>query len=244
MDPTSALDRRRALSALGAAALCPLVGGPVSARPAEPARPGHSPSLGPGEAWRLLRKGNEYWVGDRLRHPDQSSAHRHRLAEAQHPFAVVVTCIDSRLSPEIVFDQGIGDLFVVRTGAHTLDDLVTGSIEYGPLQDGTPLIVVLGHQRCGAVSAAVSALDGGRRAPGHLADVVEALRPAVTEARRAGGDLVEATVRAQITRTVAVLEHDPALASRVGSGRLGLVGAYYELGTGRLNVLRTKGFTP
>ncbi|MCD0449880.1 carbonic anhydrase [Actinocorallia sp. API 0066] len=243
MHAIPAPNRRTTLSACLLAAL-----GPLAARPAAavqpPAPEGPHVALSPAEAWRRLRKGNEYWVGDRMRHPDQSSRHRHDLERAQHPFAVVVTCIDSRLSPELVFDQGIGDLFVVRTGAHTVDGLVSGSIEYGPLQDGTPLIVVLGHQRCGAILAAVQALDAGRRAPGHLADVVEALRPAVTAARRTGGDLVEAAVRHQITRTVRSLDRNPALRPRIDAGGLGLVGAYYELGTGRLNVLHTRGFQP
>jgi carbonic anhydrase len=182
-------------------------------------------------------------VAGKSQHPDQSVERRNEVASEQHPFATVLSCIDSRVSPELVFDQGLGDLFVVRTGAHTLDDVVTGSIEYGPFSDGTPLIVVMGHQRCGAVKAALAAIEAGTTLPGDLADVVDALRPAVADAhRQSGGDLVDKTVRAHIARTVKKLERDPVLTDRIRTRKLGLVGAHYELDTGRISVLSTAGF--
>jgi len=155
------------------------------------------------------------------------------VAARQDPFATIVSCIDSRVPPETVFDQGIGDLFAVRTGAQTIDGLVTASIEYGPLENGTPLIVVLGHERCGAVIAAVQAIQSDERLPGHLDAIVERLRPAYHKASSAmGGDLVDQVVRAQIHRTVSSLAHDGPLAALVDSGDLGIVGAYYDLDTG------------
>ena len=100
--------------------------------------------LSPAQAWARLEAGNRHWAAGRLEHPDQDTDRRLRVAARQDPFATIVSCIDSRLPPETVFDQGIGDLFAVRTGPQTIDGLVTASIEYGPLENGTPLIVVLG----------------------------------------------------------------------------------------------------
>ncbi|WP_119726387.1 carbonic anhydrase [Thermomonospora amylolytica] len=246
MDDAPRIPRRRvlrgAVGAAGLAALGPLVAG-CSTTPLTRAVPQAAERhLTPAEAWERLAVGNMHWVAGRLDHPDQTPERRRAVAAAQHPFATVLTCIDSRVTPETVFDQGVGDLFVVRTGAQTVDGLVTGSVEYGPLQDGIPLIVVLGHQSCGAVKAAVAAIESGRRPPGHLADVVEALRPAVEEARAQGGDTVDRAVHAQIRRTVAELRRDPALAPRIDRRGLGLVGAYYELASGRVSLLSTVGF--
>ncbi|WP_433338752.1 carbonic anhydrase [Spirillospora sp. CA-294931] len=202
-------------------------------------------TLTPAQAWDRLAEGNRHWAGGRLRHPDQSERRRREVAGRQKPFATVVTCIDSRVPPETVFDQGVGDLFAVRTGAQTLDGLVTGSVEYGPLESGTPLVVVLGHQRCGAVAAAVKALSGGHheKPPGQLGKIVDALRPAFEQARRqsGGGDLAERTVRAQILRSTGELAADPALAERVKRGSLALVGAYYSLDTGKVTPLSAHG---
>ncbi|HET9078931.1 MAG TPA: carbonic anhydrase [Trebonia sp.] len=115
--------------------------------------------LVPGQAWARLEAGNRHWADGRLEHPNQDAGRRSEVAQRQDPFAVIVSCIDSRVPPETVFDQGVGDLFAVRTGAQAIDGLVTASIEYGPLENGTPLIVVMGHERCGAVTAAVHAIQ-------------------------------------------------------------------------------------
>jgi carbonic anhydrase len=197
--------------------------------------------LSPAQAWARLEAGNRHWAAGQLEHPDQDQDRRTRVAARQDPFATIVSCIDSRLPPETVFDQGIGDLFAVRTGAHTTDGLVTASIEYGPLENGTPLIVVLGHMRCGAVIAAVQAIADGARLPGHLDAIVDRLRPAYRKAAGAGGDLVDQVVRAQIDRTVSSLAHDGPLAALVDRRELGIVGAYYDLDTGLVTRLRALG---
>ncbi|GAA0655321.1 carbonic anhydrase [Kitasatospora atroaurantiaca] len=189
----------------------------------------------PQEALARLRAGNENWVANRSSHPDASPARRRDLATHQEPFAVVFSCIDSRVPPELVFDQGLGDLMVVRTAAHTHDGLVTGSLEYGPAELGTKLLVVLGHQRCGAVTAAVKSFRDGERLPGHLADIVRDLRAPYEEARRQGTppeQLVEATIRAQTRQTVARLRSDRLLRPLVATGKLEVVGAYYSLDSG------------
>ncbi|MBW8482562.1 carbonic anhydrase [Actinomadura parmotrematis] len=244
---------RRALLAAGPALLGSMALGPVvlggaggcagTARHAAAAG-GRDPRerLSAAQAWARLAAGNRLWAAGRPRRPDADAARRRQVAAGQAPLATVVACIDSRVAPEVVFDQGLGDVFAVRTGAQTLDGLVAGSVAFGPLEGGTPLVVVLGHQRCGAVTAAVAALEAGRRPPGGLADVVGALRPAYYEARRAGaGDLVERTVRAQVVRTARAVAGDRLLAARVRAGTLGVVGAYYSLDSGWVSVLSTAG---
>jgi carbonic anhydrase len=179
-----------------------------------------------------LERGNQRWADGRPEHPDQDLDRRRQVAAGQDPFATIVSCIDSRLPPEIIFDQGIGDLFAVRTGAQTIDGLVTASIEYGPLENGTPLILVLGHARCGAVTAAVRAIQDGESLPGHLDTIVRRLRPAYDDASGQPGDLIDQVVRAQIHRTVRTLAHDGPLSDLVARQSLGIVGAYYDLDSG------------
>lgn len=199
--------------------------------------PGHHP--GPKEALRLLMQGNDRWVCGHLEHPHQSVARRHAVAGHQDPFATVVSCIDSRVPPEIVFDRGIGDLFVIRTGAQALDNqVVLGSIEYGPNgYESARLIFVLGHQRCGAVIAAISAIESGKPAPGHIQAVVNALRPAYRVAVGQRGDLVENMVRAQVRLTVRRLKEDELIAELIAKEGLLVVGGQYDLYSGRVEII-------
>lgn len=182
----------------------------------------------PQHAFRLLEEGNRRWVRGRLVHPHQTVARRIAVAPAQHPFATVFSCIDSRVPPEIVFDRGVGDLFVIRTAAQTMDGLVQGAVEYGEEEAATPLVVVLGHQRCGAVTLAVQALNTGAEVPDHLVDVVNALRPAYDAAKPLPGDQIDNTIRAQIRLTVEQLRADPT----VEAADSHVFGAYYCLDTG------------
>ncbi|MFD1930059.1 carbonic anhydrase [Nonomuraea mangrovi] len=197
----------------------------LSAPPARPATP--------DEAWATLREGNRRWVADAAIHPHQDRARRDEVAEKQNPYAVVVSCIDSRVPPEIVFDAGIGDVFTVRSAAQTIDPLVSGAIEYGPVELATPLIVVMGHQRCGAVTAAAHALREGTTLPGDLQRIVEALRPAYD---RAHGD-VDKMIRINTVDTVAKLKADKLLAPRIARKQLKIVGSYYSLDTGQVTRL-------
>ncbi|MFB7666067.1 carbonic anhydrase [Kitasatospora sp. NPDC056138] len=193
------------------------------------------PTDTPAQALERLRAGNDNWVDDRVTHPRATPTRRSDLSTHQEPFAVVFSCIDSRVPPELVFDQGLGDLMVVRTAAHTSDGLVAGSLEYGPAELGARLLVVLGHQRCGAVTAAVKSFREGGRLPGHLADIARDLRAPYEEARRLGvpaDRLVEETIRAQTRRTVAQLRSDRLLHPLVSAGKLDVVGAYYSLDSG------------
>jgi carbonic anhydrase len=195
--------------------------------------------MAPQEALRLLIAGNHRWVSGRSGPPASSPRHREQLIEGQSPFALTISCIDSRVPPELVFDRGLGELAAVRTAAHTLDEVVLGSLEFGPLALGTSLIMVMGHQRCGAVTAAVEAFrDHDGRAPGNIQAVVDALEPAYRAAvADPGPDLVDRMVRAQIRLTVARLASLPLLQPALAEGRLAIVGGYYSLESGAVSVL-------
>jgi carbonic anhydrase len=192
------------------------------------------------EALHVLMEGNERWVRGDLEHPHQTVARRLDVVTHQDPFALVFSCIDSRVPPEIVFDRGVGDLFVVRTGAQALDELVVlGSIEFGP--NGYPssrLILVLGHQGCGAITAAIRSIETGVPAPGHIQAVVDALRPAYDVAvSQPGDDLVEKMVRAQVILTVEELRRDPLLAEQIANQGLWIVGGRYDLTSGQVQII-------
>lgn len=191
----------------------------------------------PEQVLRRLAEGNRHWVTGRLIHPHQTVARRLAVAGAQQPLATVFGCIDSRVPPEIVFDLGVGDLFVVRTAAQTNDGLVQGAVEYGAEEAVTPLVVVMGHQRCGAVTLAVDVLNGCATAADHLEDVVEALRPAYELAKPIPGDQVDNTVRAQIHLTVEQLRADAFLRPLIRAHRMRVIGAYYSLDSGIVDFL-------
>jgi carbonic anhydrase len=192
----------------------------------------------PGDALLELRRGNQRWVTGDLEHPHQTVARREETSHHQDPFAVVFSCIDSRVPPEIVFDRGIGDLFVIRTGAQVLDrSIVLGSIEFGPNGYNSQLIVVLGHSECGAVIAAIGVFEGGDPPPGHIGAVVDALRPAYLVAKPEPGNLVDNMVRAQVRLTVAELKGDPLLAKLMVEKGLRIVGGHYDLFTGVVDII-------
>ncbi|MGW0823149.1 carbonic anhydrase [Streptomyces sp. NPDC002845] len=208
---------------------------PASAAPAVAptlaARP--RPST-PAEALRELAAGNRRWRTFRERHPDETPAVRQALTAGQDPFAVVLGCIDSRVPPELVFDQGLGDLFTVRSAGEVLDEAVLGSIAYGPLELGTPLIMVLGHQSCGAVTAAVEADESGEKLPAHIQYLADQIAPAIDHTKE-GDARIDATINANVRLIRSRLAAEPDLAARVASGDLAIVGARYELNTQRVH---------
>ena len=217
----------------------------VAAAMAEPATAGASldeqhanVGLGPKQALRRLLAGNRRWVSGRVTHPHQSVARREALRHVQHPFATIVSCIDSRVPPELVFDRGIGDLAVIRTGAQVLDDgVVLGSVEFASDHLHTPLILIMGHQRCGAVKAAIEVIESGGTAPGHIQSVVDALRPAYGVAVRETGDLLDNMVRAQTRLAVERIRTDPLIHALVAQGKLVVHGAYYSLDSGVASII-------
>ena len=200
-----------------------------------PASVARESSLTADQALQRLIEGNGRYVAGAATHPDQSPQRRAELAKGQSPFAIVLTCSDSRVAPELFLDQGLGDLFVIRNAGNILDDHVIGSMEYAVEHLHVPLVMVVGHEKCGAVSAAV----GGGEAPGHIRSVVEALEPAVEQAKNLPGDKVDNAVRANAQRAVDILTHvEPILKEAVVSGKLLVVPARYDLATGRLEILK------
>jgi len=192
----------------------------------------------PAQAWKALKEGNERFVAGSPEHPSQSIEHRASLAVAQRPTTVVFGCADSRVAAEIIFDQGLGDMFVVRTAGHVIDSAVLGSIEYAVTVLSVPLIVVLGHDSCGAVEATIAALDGGSVPGGFVRDVIERVTPSIMLGRREGLSRVDEFEARHVVETgTQLLARSSAIAERITRGELAIVGVTYHLADGRI-VLR------
>src|SRR3954465_11209052 len=186
---------------------------------------------------RELAAGNDHHVAKRYRHPHQNAARQREIAESQHPHATVLTCADSRVAPEIILDQGLGDLFDVLVAGNVASDPELASIEYAALHLHTPLLVVMGHQKCGAVTAAAESGE----AEGHLPSLLGLIRPAVERARTQPGDVIDNAVRINVEHIVQQIRDSmPVLAPLVGPGTLKVVGAVYSLDTGKVEWLGGK----
>jgi carbonic anhydrase len=181
-----------------------------------------------------LTAGNAHHVAHRYQHPHETAERQRELASSQSPHAEILSCADSRVPPELIFDQGLGDLFIIRVAGNVVSDTELGSLEYGAEHLHVPLLVVLGHQHCGAVTAAV---EGGE-AEGHIAALVNLLRPAVEKTRAMPGDHVENAVTANVEMVVKQLRAStPILAKLISEGKLKVVGAVYSLDTGKVTWL-------
>jgi carbonic anhydrase len=199
-------------------------------------------NLTPAEAWKKLLEGNARFVSGSSMHPNQDAARRSSLVNAQHPFAIIFGCSDSRLAAEIIFDRGLGDLFVVRTAGQVTGSEVLGSIEYGVGVLRTPLVVVLGHDSCGAVVAARQAVLEGTNPPGYLRDIVERVTPSVLAARAAGEEDVDDIVDVHIQRTSELLvERSSLLADEIAAGRCAVAGLSYRLADGTVRLVASHG---
>jgi carbonic anhydrase len=186
---------------------------------------------------RLL-DGNKRFAANRRFRPNETLETRAKLATGQAPFAAILGCADSRVPPEIVFDHGLGDLFVVRVAGNIVEDAGSGSFEYAVEHLGTPLIVVLAHERCGAVKATVETLEAGGEAPGHVAELVRKIKPAVEKSMGVPGDKVENAVRENARRMAAELAGlEPILKEKVSQGKLKVVAMRYDLDTGVMELL-------
>jgi carbonic anhydrase len=180
---------------------------------------------------RELKVGNEHHVAKRYQHPHQTAARQRELAATQNPHAIILSCADSRVAPEIILDQGLGDLFDVRVAGNVAGDTELASIEYAASHLHTPLLVVMGHQKCGAVTAAAESGE----AEGHLPSLLALIRPAIEHARAQPGELIENAVRINVENVVRqVRASTPVLAALVDRGALTVAGAVYSLDTGRV----------
>ncbi|MET8768058.1 carbonic anhydrase [Streptomyces sp. NPDC004658] len=196
----------------------------------------------PREAFELLLNGNQRFVAGTPEHPNQDATRRAEIAPSQQPFAVLFGCSDSRLAAEIIFDRGLGDLFVVRTAGHVVGAEVLGSIEYGVDVLGCPLVVVLGHDSCGAVGAACAALEDGMTPAGYVRDVVERVTPSVLAARAAGrvepGEILAEHIRHTVDL---LLDRSRVLAEKVAAGEVAVVGLCYRLADGSAQLVASRG---
>lgn len=193
----------------------------------------------PDEALERLKQGNARFTHDEGYSADLSSKRRMELAKSQHPFATLVGCSDSRVGPEQLFGVGLGDLFIVRSAGNNVDTAGMGSIEYSVVALNVPLIVVLGHEACGAVAAATQVVTEDKRFPGSIGPMIAPIIPSVLAAQRKGGDdLVEASVEENVRRVVERLTKAEALLQDAqAAGKLKVVGAVYSLQTGEVRWL-------
>jgi len=233
-------------------------------RAADPAHP-DQPTVSPSEALSRLKDGNGRFTAGNMQHPHESADERKHMArdsyenagtislgmtaeqvvkrraeltKSQHPFAIILSCSDSRVPPEIVFDEGLGDLFIVRVAGNVLNDEGLGSIEYGVDVLGARLIVVLGHQSCGAVDAAMKTIASKGKAPGHIQSLVTAIKPVVDATPKSD---LDAMIKANVKHVVDALRSStPILKTKVDSGDVQVIGGYYTLETGAVAFLDEK----
>jgi carbonic anhydrase len=238
-----------------------LLGANQFIRAADPAHP-DQPMVAPPEAISKLKEGNSRYTSGNQQHPHESSEERSYMAtnsyenagmtflgmtaeqaakrrteltKSQHPFATIVSCSDSRVPPEMVFDQGLGDLFICRVAGNVINDENLGSIEYSVDHLGVRLILVLGHQSCGAVQAAKETIAAKGKAPGHIESLVMAIKPAVEATAK---DDLDTTIKANVKHVVQALRSStPILKAKVDSGDVQVIGGYYSLDTGAVTFL-------
>jgi carbonic anhydrase len=194
--------------------------------------------LTPALAWHRLREGNARFVAGESSHPNQDASRRSSLVETQHPFAVIFGCADSRLAAEIIFDLGLGDAFVVRTAGQVIDDAVLGSIEYSIGVLGVPLIVVLGHDSCGAVIATKNAVETGQMPVGFIRSLVERITPSVlTSLRNDQHDVHDMVVENVKQTSQRLVDSSRVISDAVESGRAAVIGLAYSLAEGRADLV-------
>ena len=188
----------------------------------------------PDMALKMLLDGNQRYVAGRLARPHQDITRRVEIAKGQAPFAAVLSCADSRVPPEMVFDEGLGDLFTVRVAGNVATDDVVASLEYAVAHTGAKLILVLGHERCGAVDATLTGVSEG-----HLSALIDRIKPAALAVKSKPGDTLELAIRQNVVNVVKQLQTtQPILAQRAASGAIKIMGARYDLDRGVVEILK------
>ncbi|MEH2447823.1 MAG: carbonic anhydrase [Nostoc sp.] len=187
----------------------------------------------PDKALQELLDGNDRFANRKRRNPDQSYSRLVEVAKGQKPFASILGCADSRVPSEIVFDQGLGDLFVCRIAGNIATTQQIGSLEFGSLVLGTKVIMVVGHERCGAVQAAIK----GAPVPGNIGSLLEAIKPSVESSKGKSGDMVENVCKANILAQIKKLQSSSVLSELIKAEKLKIVGGYYDLDTGEISIV-------
>lgn len=192
----------------------------------------------PQQAWERLVEGNERFVANTSSHPRQDAARRAELVRGQHPFAAILGCGDSRLAAEIIFDLGLGDAFVVRTAGQVLDDAVLGSLEYSAAELNTPLIMVLGHDSCGAVTATRNSLISGTMPPGFIRNLVEGILPSVISPDLPDDATINEMVIEHTRQTAArIAEQSAIIREAIEAGTVAVIGVFYHLADGKAELV-------
>lgn len=192
----------------------------------------------PQQAWERLLEGNERFVANTSSHPRQDAARRAELVKGQHPFAAILGCGDSRLAAEIIFDLGLGDAFVVRTAGQVLDDAVLGSLEYSAAELEIPLIMVLGHDSCGAVTATRNSLISGTMPPGFIRNLVEGILPSVISPDLPDDATINEMVIEHTRQTAArIAEQSAIIREAVEGGTVAVIGVFYHLSDGKAELV-------
>lgn len=198
--------------------------------------------LTPRQALDRMLEGNKRFVSGQSEHPNQDAQRRRELAGGQNPFATLFGCGDSRLAAEVIFDQGLGDMFVVRTAGHALDAAVLGSLEFGVAGLNTPLVIVLGHDSCGAVTATKKSAESGKLPRGFQRNFVENILPAALSHDLPEGAEVNDMVREHTKMTVnRIIEQSPEIAAAVKAHKTAVVGMFYHLAEGTVEIVSSVG---
>jgi carbonic anhydrase len=227
-----AMQSRRLRRALTGILLVLCIGGLLALQSPEPARAAAPPSsTSPADALKLLLEGNQRFVDGKPLHPNQDPTRRAALAGGQQPFAAILSCSDSRTAPEIVFDRGLGDLFIIRNAGNVPGRLAMESLLYTTAYLGTPLILVMGHTKCGAVDATLSGQTGD------IPETAKEIEPAVAKSKSMPGDPLDNAISENVRLAVQKLSTWTPLAKMIKAGNLQIVGAVYHLDSGRVVVL-------
>lgn len=242
MDSSRRVFLAGSLAAGGAAILPATASGQAAPAPARPLPPPPkdqriAPKITPNEALQRLVDGNRRFLTDQSPPIIENTRRRLALTKTQEPFVAYVSCSDSRVPPELLFGRGLGEMFIIRNAGNTVDTVALGSIEYAVAVLGVPLIVVMGHQSCGAVKAAIDVVEDNAVFPGVIGRMIEPIIPAVLQSRGQSGDKIENAARSNVRRVVRQLRTatDPLLLDPLREGRLRVVGAFYSFDTGAVD---------
>ena len=192
-------------------------------------------NLSAQEALKKLTKGNERFIKLKEKHPDSSKKRRNEMLKGQHPFVVILSCSDSRVPPELIFDQGLGEIFEIRNAGNVLDEHVIGSIEYAVMHCGVKLIVIMGHQDCGAIAATLSGISETK----YIKSLEDSIQPAVEDCKKQGLEVnSDNVVKAHVMQDIEeLLAQDTDLVKYMKENKVQIVPAYYHLDTGKVDFL-------
>ncbi len=190
-------------------------------------------NITPDEALNLLMQGNQRFTSGKSRHTNQSLANLRAVAKSQKPFAAILSCADSRVPSEIVFDRGFGDLFICRVAGNVVTAEETGSLEFGTLVLGSKVLMVIGHKKCGAVDATIK----GAQVPGQIASLLDAIKPGITNLNATKAAQLEAAVKANVVYQVGKIKESPVISKLVEDGQLKVIGGYFDFDSGKVSLV-------